>query len=362
MSDQSSEYYEKPVYPGIATGHNVQVEAEEYYGRPVWPGTVYLWHRGILIERAMYICHAYETGDQAVPIPKILIPIEGELSLEAEEWTAHFESGKKLHLSAKDNKRRGVVNWTRRLTRAALLPGQLTIVKSNYSHRLIGEGKIAMLYLPPESVEGQRLLARDDYDMGLAVIAPPQSEMRDVLLQLSALCEKRWNGAKEAATEVYRNIVAKIVPADNSPKAVPDLLMLVTKSVRNRCRLKRYQCELNARIYLRDLVRYIRRTVKELEKITPKQLEKIFREHFKTRVCAYVRFLHHTAAMQYYAAEQRRAWRESKDIHINMTDLAAEVHYSDSPQFTRDFHSFHGIAPVMFFPNTQFIFIDMEED
>lgn len=346
-------------YPETSARREVQVESETYYGRPIWLGTVFLWHRGILLERAMYVCHAYATDVQAVPVPKVFIPIEGEFYVEAEEWVAHFKSGKKLRLPAKDD-RRGVIAWTRRLTRIALLPGQLIIVKSNYSHRLIGEGKIGMMYLPPESPEGQRLLARDDYEIGLAVIAPPQSEMRDVLQLLSSLCGKRWKGIKEAATDVYNKIAAKVAPSARTPQPVPDYLPALTKAVRNRCRLKRYQCELNARIRLDDLVRYIRRTVKELEKITPKKLEEIFRKHLMTRVCAYVRFLHLAAALQYYAAEQRRAWREYRDGNIPMTALATEVHYQDSPQFTRDFHDFHGITPVMFFPNTHFILIDME--
>jgi AraC-like DNA-binding protein len=316
----------------------------------------------MLPERCLYTCYARSTGFHAVPIPKIFAPIEGNLSLEAEEWTAHLKSGENIHLPAKDDRLAGVVDWTHRTTRTSLLPGQLTIVKSNYSHRLIGNGKIAMLYLPLESTEGQGLLARDDYEIGITVTAPPQSEMSNVLRQLSLLSEKRWREAREVATEVFNNITAKVMPTANSPQIVPGLLVSVARGVRNRCRLKRYQCERNARIRLSDLVRYIGRTVKELEKITPKKLEEIFRKHFKTRVCSYVRFLHAAAVMQYCATEQRRAWREEEDTKIVMTELAAKFHYLDPSQFTRDFQGFHGIAPVMFFPNTYFILIDMEAD
>ncbi len=280
--------------------------------------------------------------------------------METKEWATQLDSGEELRLPAPDNKRSDGGGWKLHTTRTDLSLGQLTIVKSNYSHRLIGEGKIAMLYLSPDSVEGQSLLVREDYHLGLAITTPPKSEMSNVLRQLSLLYGKRWSGASEAATEVYNKIAEKVVPAANPPQPVPDWLISVTRGVRNRCRLKRYQCELNARIRLRDLVCYIRRTTRNLKKVTPKRLEEIFREHLLTRVCHYVRFLHHAAAMQYYAAEQYRAAQEHRDVNISMTELAVEVHYLDPSQFTRDFHGFHGITPVMFFPNTTFYLIDMK--
>lgn len=338
---------------------NAHLKSGDYYGKPAWPGTICLWCRGILPERCLYICHARTTDTHAVPVPKVFVPIEEGLRLEVDEWTAHLESGEKVHLPSQDNRLAGVIGWTLCSIRSSLVPGQFVMVKSNYSHRLIGEGQIAMLYVPPDSPEGQGLVTRDDYETGIAIIAPPTSEANDVPRLLSSLCGKQWKGAKEAATEVYDKIVAHL-EGSNPQVIVPDWLVSIAKSVRNRCRLKRYQCELNARIRRRDLVRYVRRTTNALEKIMPKTLERVFREYLMTRVCPYVRFLHHAAAMQYYAAAQRRAWREDKDLDITITELAAEVHYLDSSQFTRDFHGFHGIAPVMFFPNTHFILLEME--
>lgn len=127
-----------------------------------------------------------------------------------------------------------------------------------------------MLYVSPDSIEGQGLVARDDYEIGLAITAPPTSEMNDVRKLLFSICGKPWKGAKEAAIEVYDKIVTHLEPVSNSPLIVPEWLVSIVISVRNRCRLKRYQCELNVPIRLRDLVRFITRTTDALEKVTPR--------------------------------------------------------------------------------------------
>ncbi|MCA1623951.1 MAG: helix-turn-helix domain-containing protein [Acidobacteria bacterium] len=329
-------------------------EPRNLYGKAEWIGTVYLWRRGVTLERGLYVCdYAHDTDFHALPCPKLFVPLEGDFAVESYEWLAHLNSGEQLRFPAKNSKRSDIVNWKKTPRRVEMSPGQLTVVKNNYSHRLLGEGRIAVFYLSPDIIEGQELLAREDYDAGLSVIAPLRSEISDVLKQLSTLNEKSVDAAKEMATEIYNQITAQLKPASNLSSIVLELLKNVGKGVRSRYRLKRFQCEHNTRFSPKKLAKYIG--------IGLRALAKIFRDNFKIRAAQYVSFLRNTAAMQYCAAkrEQHPEWREGR-FKIKLTDLAYEVYYSDPAQFSRDFRSFFGIAPVAFYhENTDFILIDL---
>jgi AraC-like DNA-binding protein len=320
----------------------------EFYGRPEWPGKVFLTLRGLLPERAMYVCHTKSTDLQAIPAGKVLAPIDGEFRIEAHGWKALSETGEVLHLPLKDEKR-PLTDWEEECEEVTVAPGQLAAIKIDTPHRLHGAGRSAMLYAGPESRVGQGLLNRGDYKTGVVVIDPPKSRMRDVLARLSALSTARRGGVAETeATAVYSLIMSLATPAAAWQTLEADIREGI-RAIRNRCRLKRFQCELNTHVTLRDL-----------EKVTGwdlKKIEKVFREKLMTRPCIYVRFLRQIAAMQFYAFEQLSALPEKVDISI--TELAAEVH-KDAAKFTRHFHRFFGISPVMFYRNTDFFVIQLE--
>lgn len=329
---------------------------DKYYGRPVWSGKLYLWCRNFVSERALYICNqAWETDIQAVPIPKIIIPIEGRFCVETEEWIAHLESGKKFLLPAKDEKLSDVISWTKRSIQTQLIPGQLTIVKSDYLHRLIGEGKIATLYLSPDSVEGQWLLTCPDYDGGIAVTALPKSKTINLVKQLLlVLCGEQANLSKKEVTVIYNEIVATLESAYKPLSIVPEWLASVGRGIRKRCNLESFQCEpseLYNHITLKDLGAYVERT--------PKDLRKIFKKYFMTCPSHFKSFMRHVATLQYYAKEWQKK-QKHPDIRNLLTKLAAEVHYSDASHLTRDFHDFHGIIPATFFLSTDFVLIDLD--
>lgn len=331
-----------------------QPESRNHYGRAEWVGTVYLWRRGVTLECGLYVCdYAHDTDFHAIPVPKIFVPLDGEFTVESVEWLAHLKSGEQQGFPADNSKRSDIFKWTETSRRVSISPGQLTIVKSNYSHRLLGEGRIAIFYLSPDIIEGQELLAREDYGAGLSVIAPPDLDKSDVLQQLLTINGKSLDAAKETATEIYSQIMAQLKPASDLSSIVLELLKNVGKRVRSRYRLKRFQCEHNTRFSRKELADYIGIAIRELAKI--------FRKYFKTRAAQYVSFLRHVATMQYYAAEceQHPEWREER-FKIKLSDLAYEVYYSDPAQFSRDFRSFHGIVPVAFYhENTDFILIDL---
>lgn len=319
----------------------------QFYGRPEWPGKVFLTLRGIIPERAMHVCHTKSTDLQAIPAGKVLAPIDGEFRLEARGWRALSETGEVLHLPLKDEKR-PLTDWEEECEEVTVSPGQLAVVKGDTPHRLHGSGRSATLYAGPESKAGQGLLNRGDYRTGVVVIDPPKSGMGDVLARLSALAAARRGEVAEAeATAVYNLIMSLATPAARQTLSAD--IREGLRAIRNRCRLKRFQCELNTHITLRDL-----------EKVTGwdlKKIEKVFRDKLMTRPCFYVRFLRQVAAMQFYAFEQLRALPEK--VHIPITDLAAEVH-QDAAKFTRHFHRFFGISPVMFYRNTDFFVIQLE--
>lgn len=329
-------------------------EPRNHYGKSEWVGKVYLWRRGVTLECGLYVCdYAHDTDFHALPVPKIYVPLEGELAVESVEWIAHLKSGEQRRFPADNSKRSDIIDWTKTSRRVEMSPGQMTIVKNNYSHRLLGEGRIAVFYLSPDIIEGQKLLAREDYETGLSVIAPPLSEISYVLWQLCTLNGKSVHAAKETATEIYNQITEQLKPASDSSSIMLELPKNVGKRVRSRYRLKRFQCEHNTRFSSEELANYIG--------IGFEELAKIFRNNFKIRAAQYVSFLRHIAAMQYCATEreQHPEWREG-GFKIKLTDLAYEVYYADPPQFSRNFHSFHGIAPVAFYHNnTDFILIDL---
>jgi AraC-like DNA-binding protein len=332
----------------------IQNKPRNHYGRSEWVGKVYLWRRGVTLERGLYVCdYAHDTDFHTLPFPKIFVPLEGDFTLESVEWLAHLKSGEQRRFPTNKSKLSNIVNWTKTWRRVEMLPGQLIIVKNNYSHRLLGEGRIAVFYLSPDIIEGQELLAREDYDAGLSIIAPPHSEISDVLWQLCTLNGKSVEAAKETSTQVYNQITAQLKPASDLSSIVLELLKNVGKGVPSRYRLKRFQCEHNTQFSLKKLAKYIGIGLRDLAKIFP--------DNFHIRAGQYVSFLRHIAAMQYCAAEreQHPEWKEGS-FKIRLTDLAYEVYYADPAHFSRDFHNFHGIAPVAFYhENTDFILIDL---
>ena len=162
-------------------------EPRNHYGRSEWVGTVYLWRRGVTLERGLYVCdYAHDTHFHAIPVPKIFVPLEGEFAVESVEWLAHLESGEQRRFPTNKSKLSNIVKWTETSRRVEISPGHLAIVKNNYSHRLLGKGSIAVFYLSPDILEGQELLAREDYDAGLSVIAPPRGDKRCALAVVHA--------------------------------------------------------------------------------------------------------------------------------------------------------------------------------
>ena len=329
-----------------------------YYNKPVWYGVVFLWLRMLLLERGMYVCRARETDFHAHPIPKVYAPVDGDLWVETKGWTAHLESGEKLCLPVKDGRQKSVVGWTPWVARNMLVPGQLTVIKSDFPHRLVGEGTLALLYASPDSPEGQRLLTRGDFDRGLAVVTPPHEVGVALTTGLSELLDGRAKWPEEEATLLFDRIMAAAAPASGRWQVWPEIVWATVRCIRRRCRLKRFQCELNTKAPLAEIVTYISRC--EGIRFTPHWLEKLFREYVASTITRMKGFLRLSAAMEYYAALAREAQWSGEYDEPSMTELAAEVHYSDAPEFSRAFHRFHGISPVTFFRGAKFHVIDLE--
>ncbi|HJQ34308.1 MAG TPA: helix-turn-helix domain-containing protein [Pyrinomonadaceae bacterium] len=321
----------------------------EFYNRPVWPGAVFLERERLLLRRGLYVCHARETAPHASPIPQAYIALTRGLSLRVEAWTEETSAGERRCVPARDERKRGCT-WEPSERRVELRPGQLALVMSDYQRQLEGEGILAISYLLPDSVEGQWALTRGDYEVGVAVVTPPEREMDYVLGQLAALHRDPAAARDAAAVEVSDSIAALWAPAPGARAALDPVAAAVVMAVRKRCRLRRLQCELNARIVLCNLADYIG--------TGQKKLEETFRKHCKTSVCSFIRFLRAASAMEFYAREQRAALGVGREVSVTMTDLAQEVHYLDEAHFSNRFRGFHGIAPVMFYPNTYFRLID----
>lgn len=336
-----------------------QLDEVKYYNKPVWRGVVFFWVRMPLLERGLYVCHARGTDFHALPIPQVYAPVDGEIWVETSGWTAHLESGEKLCLPVKDGRQKNVIGWTPWVAKNKLVPGQLTIVKNDFLHRLVGEGRLALLYPSPDSPEGQRLFTRGDFDRGLAVVTPPAAIAKTLTAGLSELLDGRPEWPEEAATFLYQGIVDAVAPADRL-QVWPAVVGAVVRDVRHRCRLRRLQCELNTRATLKEIVAYIGRREGIIR--TPHWLEKLFREYLASTITRLKVFLRLSAAMEYYAALAREARWSSEYVEPSMTELAAEVHYPDEAQFCRDFRRFHGISPVAFFRGAKFYVIEMDQD
>jgi hypothetical protein len=328
-----------------------------YYNKPVWSGSVFFWQRKLLLERGMYVCHAQETDFHALPIPKVYAPVDGELWVETKGWTAHLGSGEKLCLPAKDGRQKSVVGWTPWVTKNMLVPGQLTVVKNDFPHRLVGEGTLALLYPSPDSPEGQQLLMRGDFDRGLAVVTPPHDVAEALTGGLSELLDGGADWPEEEATLLFDQIMEAAAPASGQRQVWPDVVWATLRCIRRRCRLRRLQCELNTRATLGEIVAYICRC--EGTKFTPHWLEKLFRKYLDSTYTRLKGFLRLSAAMEYFALAREAQWSGDYD-EPSMTELAAEVHYSDAPEFSRAFHRFHGISPVTFFHGAKFYVIDLD--
>jgi AraC-like DNA-binding protein len=333
-----------------------RIEEPTYYNKPVWPGVVFFWQRMLLLERGMYVCRARETDFHAHPIPKVYAPVSGELWVETRGWTAHLASGEKLCLPVKDGRQKHVVGWTPWVARNMLVPGQLTVVKHDFPHRLLGEGTLTFLYPSLDSPEGQRLLTRGDFDRGLAVVTLPHDVAETLTAGLSELLDGHADWPEEAATCLYDKIMEAAAPADGGRQVWPDIVWAAVRGVRRRCRLRRFQCELNTRATLPEIVTYISRS--ERNRFTPHWLEKLFRTYLDSNYTRLKGFLRLSAAMEYFALAREAQWSGDYD-EPSMTELAAEVHYSDAPEFSRAFHRFHGISPVTFFHGAKFYVIDL---
>jgi len=330
-----------------------QGDEAKYYNKPIWPGVVFLWQRMQLLEHGLYVCRARETDFHALPIPKIYAPVDGELWVESKGWTAHLGSGEKLCLPTKDGRQRNVAGWTPWTAKNMLVPGQLTVVKNDFQHRLVGEGTLALLYPSPDSAEGQRLLLRGDFDRGLSVTTLPQAIADGLTSGLSALIDGRADWPEEVATNLYNGIVDAVSPASGRRQVWPDTVRAAVLGVRRRCRLKRLQCEHNTRAPLKEIAAYVR--------LTPHWLEDLFRKYLASSIIKLKNFLRLSATMEYYAGLAREARWSSEYVEPSMTELAAEVHYPDAAQFSRDFHRFHGISPVTFFRGAKFYVIELDQ-
>lgn len=335
----------------------LQNDKVTYYNQPVWPGVMCFWQKKLLLDHGMYICRAQGTKFHAHPVPKVYAPVDGELWVETRGWTAHLESGEKRCLPVKDGRQKSVVGWTPWVARSMLVPGQLTIIKNDFPHRLIGEGTLAFLYPSLDSHEGQRLLTRGDFDRGLAVVTPPLDVAETLTAGLSELLDGRADWPEETATFLYDKIMEAVAPAAGSRQIWPDIVWAAVRGVRRRCRLRRFQCEHNTRATLSEIVAYISQC--EGAKFTAHCMEKLFRKYLDITYTQVKGFLRLSAAMEYFALAREAQWSGDYE-EPSMTELAAEVHYSDAPEFTRAFRRFHGISPVTFFHGAKFYVIDLD--
>lgn len=58
----------------------------KHYGKSKWFGKVYLWRRGVTLERGLYVCdYAHDTDFHVIPVSKIFVPLEGEFAVESVE-------------------------------------------------------------------------------------------------------------------------------------------------------------------------------------------------------------------------------------------------------------------------------------
>lgn len=317
-----------------------EVRRSESEGREGWFGAIFYWVSGLLMERVLYICHALMTTLHSVPVPKIYVLLEGNLSVETIGWVGRSEAGAEECLPTSDMKRTEFKSWRRRVARLRLLPGQLVFIKSGFSHRLVGEGKVAILFLPPDSVEGQHALARADYYGGLAVAFPPKAKMDALLGQLASLLNVRRGGMEQAATEAYEVVSAMVAPPSAPSRIMPWPALKVAKTVRAVCRLDTFERYSHRRIRLEPMARLLG--------VEPKEVERVFREHVLTRPCFYVPFLRHAASMLYYFARKHQALREHKVPDLSVGHLASQVWYSSQSQFSKQFRRLHGITAETF--------------
>jgi AraC-like DNA-binding protein len=324
-------------------------------GQDGWFGSLFYWLSGLLMERVLFVCYALKTTLHSVPVPKIYVLLEGDLSVETIGWVGRSESGAEECLPTSDMRRTEFKSWRRRVTRLRLLPGQLVFIKSGFSHRLIGEGKVAILFLPPDSVEGQHALARGDYHAGLAVAFPPKARMEALLGKLASLLDVRRGGMEEAAAEAYEAVSAMIAPPSAPSRIMPWPALKTAKTVRAVCRLDTFERYSHRRIRLEPMARLLG--------LEPKELERVFREHVLTRPCFYVPFLRHAASMLYFFARKHQALIEHKILDLKVGHLAKQVWYSSQSQFSKQFRRLHGITAETFIKSDiSFFPINMDSD
>lgn len=317
-----------------------EIKRSETVKQEGWFGAVFYWVSGLLMDQVLYVCHALVTTLHSVPVPKIYVLLEGDLSVETIGWVGRSEAGAEECLPTSDRKRTEFKSWRRRAARLRMLPGQLIFIKSGFSHRLVGEGKVAILFLPPDSVEGQHALARADYHTGLAVAFPPKAKMDALLSKLASLLGVRRDGMERAAVEAYEAVSAMVAPPSAPSRIMPLPALKTVKTVRAVCRLNTFERYSHRRIRLEPMARLLG--------IEPKEVERIFREHVLTRPCFYVPFLRHAASMLYYFARKQQALREHKVADLSIGHLASQVWYSSQSQFSKQFRRLHGITASTF--------------
>jgi AraC-like DNA-binding protein len=307
---------------------------------------MYYWTRDGVMERVMYLCDAQETTQHSVPLVKGWLLLEGDVTVETVGWVRRTKAGVEECVPTNDE-RRAVKGWSRRRARHKLRPGELVLVKSGFTQRLKGSGKVVITFLLPDSVEGQHALVRKDYRMGLAVVAPSSAE--ELLQKLFPLLDARSGVTERAAGDAYEAVAALVAPPPAPSLLMPAEPLTMVRTVREVCRLETFERESHRRIKLKPMARLLR--------LTPKKVETIFREHVLTRPCFFVPFMRHAASMYYYFARKHQALLDHKRLDINVSYLAMQVWYDSREQFSKQFRRLHGItaetflnADISFFP------------
>jgi AraC family transcriptional regulator len=249
---------------------------------------------GILTnEGALYIGTALNTVIHAAHAFKIYIAIEGKFDLvldDARRWES--------------------------LTSVMIAPDR--------PHKVVGGSAIlAVFYLIPESVDGQRMAK---YYCNQDVIFPAQHAVNSLVPRLNDVWERGCS--KEEASEMTSVFCRSIFPA-----TCPDV---------------KFDRRIAFALEYLGAERHHRVTIPELSSavsLSPSRLEHLFREQIGISITRYLLWIRLKKAL------------EMMSLGISLTEVAHAVGFADSAHLSRTFRRLIGIAPSTLLKNIDLHFV-----
>lgn len=327
------------------------MQPENYYSHHVWTGTAFLQCNDQYgLEQAFFVGEAWGTGDHAMPIPAAYIPMEGRLKIHTTGWTGHLKSGRRVCSPTEEIHGRGISSLSQWTTETLLVPGQIYVVGSGYTRRIINSegrgGRLAILFPSLETTEAQTLECLS-FNNGMAVISLGELQMNLLLQRLHECLEDDPDCNEELAGELLEEVLKVVTSLVCVLQRIHPVVIRALNYIRSICMIEKILSMLESRIRVGRVAKAVN--------FSQKWLEKLFRDNTTISVIHYILWRRFCAAME------QRAVMEQKGIKPSATRLAGDANFSDSSHFGRTHQEFFGLPPAAILHTIKYVMLKKVE-